>query len=98
MAELITALLTYGPLGIISGVLLKMYLAEKETRQTREKELTEKIETILSKHAQDLKDLYDTQNQREKEVNRMLKDYGQGVVDAVEQTHDLANRIWSIRK
>lgn len=98
MAELITALLTYGPLGIISGILLKMYLEEKKLAVEKIEALNETIQDLLKRHNETLQDISAAQNDREKDVNRMLKDYGQGVVDAVEQTHSLAERLWSIRK
>lgn len=98
MAELITALLTYGPLGIISGILLKMYLEEKKRAAEKIEALNKTIQDLLQRHSETLQDISAAQNSREEDVNRMLKDYGQGVVDAVEQTHSLAERLWSIRK
>lgn len=98
MAELITALLTYGPLGIISGVLLKMYLKEKQDHADDNKKLNDKIQELLEKHNDELERVRAAQTEREKQVNKMLKDYGQSVVDAVGQTSQLAERIWSIRK
>lgn len=98
MAELITALLTYGPLGIISGILLKMYLEEKRAHAEDNKKLNTKIQELLEKHNDELEEIRELQTEREKQHNKMLKDYGQSVVDAVDQTSQLAERIWSIRK
>lgn len=98
MAELITALLTYGPLGIISGILLKMYLEEKKQSVEKIEALNAKIQDLLKSHTEALQNISAAQTTREKAVNQMLKDYGQSVVDALEQTHSLAERLWSIRK
>lgn len=98
MAELITALLTYGPLGIISGVLLKMYVEEKKQAVEKVEALNKTIQELLTRHSATLQDISAAHLAREKNVNQMLKDYGQSVVDAVEQNHSLAERLWSIRK
>lgn len=98
MAELITALLTYGPLGIISGILLKMYLAEKQARTDDNKKLNKTIQDLLEKHNTDLENLRSIFSEREKEYNQTLKEYGKSVVDSIEQVSQLAERVWSIRK
>lgn len=98
MAALITALLTYGPLGIISGVLLKMYMEEKKSSVTNIAALNAKIVELVQQHAQTVQDISEAHILREKEVNQMLKDYGQSVVDAVDQNHKISERLWSIRK
>jgi len=98
VAAIITALLTYGPLGIISGILLKMYLEEKKQSKADIEALNKRIQTLLHAHSETLQGISVEQTNREKEVNRLLKEYGQGVVDAVDQTHSLAERLWSIRK
>lgn len=105
MSELIAALLTNGPLGLFAGIILKMYLDEK--KQSREKidDLNDKIQEILSNQSTTLADIYSKQNKREEEINATLKDYGQGLVDAVERAHETASvlektrdRIWNARK
>jgi hypothetical protein len=98
VAELITALLTYGPLGIISGILLKMYLEEKKQAVEKIEALNKTIQDLLKRHSETLQNISAAQNDREKEVNLMLKDYGKSVVDALDQAHALAERLWSIRK
>lgn len=98
MAELITALLTYGPLGIFSGILLKMYLSEKQAHTDDNKKLNETIQQLLAKHNDELEKLRTAFSEREKEYNRTLEEYGQSVVDAIEQVSQLAERVWSIRK
>jgi len=109
MAEILTALLTYGPLGIFCAVLWLAYTKEKEqaAKDLKElhdksdkevKELNDKIQTILESHASTLDNLRKAQNDREKEVSTILQNYGNSVVTAVEQSHDLAERLWGIRK
>lgn len=98
MAELITALLTYGPLGVISAVVLKMYLAEKEQAKKDVNELNSKIQSLLETHARTLDDIRKAQTEREKEINGILQAHGESSVKAVEQLHELAERLWSIRK
>lgn len=98
MAELITALLTYGPLGIISAVLLRMYIQERDQAKKDVETLNAKIQTLLETHSKAIDDIRKAQADREKEHNAMLKDYGASVVKAVEQLSELAERIWEIRK
>tara|TARA_Y100000310_G_scaffold332199_1_gene407344 strand:- start:277 stop:573 length:297 start_codon:yes stop_codon:yes gene_type:complete len=98
MTDLITSLLTNGPIGIVAAVLLKMYIDEKKQSKERIEELNEKIQDILSTQAATLEKIYEKQNKREEEINQTLKDYGQSVIDAIDQTHNLAERIWNIRK
>ena len=98
MTDLIASLLTNGHIGIVAAVLLKMYIDEKKQSKERIEELNEKIQDILSSQAATLEKIYEKQNKREEEINQTLKDYGQSVIDAIDQTHNLAERIWNIRK
>lgn len=98
MAELITALLTYGPLGIFCAVLWLAYTKEKEDAKKEKEDLHLKIQELLENHAKALDEVRKAHVEREKEVSQMLQNYGNSIVAAVEQTHDLADRLWSIRK
>lgn len=109
MAEILTALLTYGPLGIFCAVLWLAYIKEKESHDKDMKELHEaasndikhlndKIQTILEGHAASLDAIRKAQNDREKEISSTLQSYGTSVVTAVEQASELSEKLWSIRK
>lgn len=98
LPEVLEALLTYGPLGVISAVLMKLYIDEKKNSQASIEELNEKIQELLEKHQTDLKELYDLRQGQDKEINDTLKNYGESVIDAVNQLNDLSDRIWKIRK
>ena len=87
MAEILTALLTYGPLGIFCVVLWLAYSKKDD-----------KIQEIMEGHAKSLEEIRKVHLEREKEISKMLESYGNSVVAAVDQTHDLAERLWSIRK
>jgi ElaB/YqjD/DUF883 family membrane-anchored ribosome-binding protein len=94
VAEILTALLTYGPLGIFCAVLWLAYTKKDEQVES----LNKKIQEILENHAKSLEDLRKAHAEREKEVANMLQSYGNSVVTAVDQSHELAERLWSIRK
>lgn len=96
--EIITALFTYGPLGIISGILLKLYIQERHQSKKDIAELNGRIQEMLERHAEALDSIRTAQTAREKEVSNMLQDYGNSVVNAVEQVHALGERLWGIRK
>lgn len=109
MAEILTALLTYGPLGIFCAVLWLAYIKEKESHakdvkdlhesaSTDVKQLNDKIHTLLEAHAVALNTLRQAQNDREKEISSTLQSYGSSIVTAVEQAHELSEKLWSIRK
>lgn len=98
MAEILTALLTYGPLGIFCAVLWLAYTKEKEDSSKKADELNKKIQDLLEAHAKALDEVRKAHAEREKEVSQMLQSYGNSVVTAVDQAHDLAERLWSIRK
>lgn len=109
MAEVITALLTYGPLGIFSYILWQAYLKKDEqlkkdtdALQNEIKRLMEshgkEMSAVMERHSASLEELRKAHSDREKEVAQMLQSYGNSVVAALDQTHDLAERLWSIRK
>jgi len=94
----ITALLTYGPLGIFCAVLWLSYQKEKSEHKKEVEKLNETIQETLSSHAAAIDAIRVAQTEREREVSEIIKVYGQSVVTAVEQTQDLAERLWGIRK
>lgn len=105
MAEILTALLTYGPLGIFCAVLWLAYTKEKESHAKDMKDaaqdvklLNDKIQTLLASHATSLDAIRQAQNEREKEISGTLQSYGSSIVTAVEQAHELSEKLWSIRK
>ncbi len=98
MVEILTALLTYGPLGIFCAVLWLAYTKKDEQAKKDVEELNKKIQEILEGHAKALDEIRKAQTEREKEVSAMLQSYGGSVVTAVDQAHDLAERLWGIRK
>lgn len=105
MAELLTALLTYGPLGIFCAVLWLTVKQKDEhihsiqaehLRQLQAKE--EQIQKLMESHSRTLDDIRKAQTEREKEVSATFQSFGNSIVTAVEQTHELAERLWGIRK
>jgi len=105
MAEILTALLTYGPLGIFCAVLW-MTVKQKDDqikemqsehlKQIQSKE--EQIQKLMESHSRTLDDIRKAQTEREKEVSATFQSFGNSIVTAVEQTHELAERLWGIRK
>lgn len=78
----VSLLLSQGPLGIIAGIILWLYLAEKR----RTKELNELLDTLRENHFRRLDEVRQQQIAREQEVARTLDEYGRSVVAAVDQT------------
>ena len=105
MAEILTALLTYGPLGIFCAVLW-MTVKQKddqirEIQAESQKQIQikdEQIQKLMESHSRTLDDIRKAQTEREKEVSVTLQSFGNSIVTAVEQAHDLAERLWGIRK
>lgn len=94
MTEILTALLTYGPLGIMCAILwMSLVKKDKDIEQ-----LNAKLRAVLEAHQHSLETIYKAQADREKEISETLKSYGAGVVTAVEQTHEIAERLWGIRQ
>jgi len=89
MQSTVTALLTYGPLGIFCAVLWLAYQKEKEAHAKDVEKLNAKIQDNLESHAMVIDEIRVSQNVREKEVSDILKNYGQSVIIAVEQTQEL---------
>lgn len=105
MTEILTALLTYGPLGIFCAVLWLAYTNKdkqvEELNKEKDKqveELNKKIQDLLESHSKALDEVRKAHADREREVATLLKDYGNSVVTAVEQAHEMTERLWSIRK
>lgn len=109
MAEILTGLLTYGPLGVFCAVLWLAYTKEKDDARKDKEQLNQRIQQLLEEnsktvkelqenHAKALDDVRKAHTEREKEVAQMLQNYGNSVISAVGQAHELVERLWSIRK
>ena len=97
MEEIITVLLQQGPLGIISGIFIYLYINER----SKNNDLQNKINDIHSNHYQTLDVLRQSQIKREQEVAKVLEEYGRGTISAVNYTRSLAEelrRIYHARK
>ena len=91
VVQAVTALLGYGPLGIFC-YLLWIQLSKKDNHI---EEQNKRVQQLLENHARAIDEIRKAQTEREKEVSQLLQSYGASVVTAVDQTHDLAERLWS---
>lgn len=89
MPEWLIQLTTQGPLGIISVVFIWLYLNERN----RNHELLVKNAQLLEEHRDKLDAVRVAQIGREQEVSATLKEYGEGLVEAVDRAAFIAEEI-----
>jgi hypothetical protein len=93
MPEWISLLLTQGPLGIIAGLFLWLYLLERKRGNKLTTDHAKELMDQREAHFQRLDGVRQAQISREQEVARTLDEYGRSVVIAIDQTSFLANEI-----
>ena len=93
MPELLTILVSQGPLGILSSIFVWLYLAERkranETTISNNVELTH----LREEHYEKLDAVRRSQIAREQEIAKTLEEYGRGVVEAIDRSAFLAEEL-----
>jgi hypothetical protein len=85
----VSILLSQGPLGIIAGIILWLYLAEKK----RNHDLNKYLDVLREENYRKIDEVRQQQISREQEVAKTLDEYGRSVVLAVDQTAYLAKEL-----
>lgn len=93
-------ILTQGPLGIVAGLFIWLFLRELNTNKTNSKKQAETVAALndeLRKEREHqykvLDEVRQAQIAREQEVARTLKEYGKSVVTALDQTTAIAQDL-----
>ena len=101
-------LLAQGPLGLIAGLFVWLYLSERKSHAAAAKEHATTLKTLNAKHADEtltarehhfiqLDSVRQVQISREQEVATNLQDYGETVVEAIDQATKLVEEIRRLR-
>jgi len=93
MESIFPVLLTQGPLGVISGIFIWLYLAERKRANTQQDCHTKQLESLRAAHYERLDGVRQAQISREQEVARTLDEYGRSVVEALATTEMLAREL-----
>ncbi len=93
MPEAITLLVSQGPLGLVAGLFVYLYLNERTQRNTDRKDSEKELKAQQDKQAKELDDVRLTQIAREREMAQTLTEYGAGVVQSIEQAEFLAREL-----
>jgi hypothetical protein len=93
VSEAITLLLSQGPLGLVAGLFVYLYLNERSMRNTERTECEKKAKEQREKQADELDEVRQTQIAREREMAKTLQEYGTSVVQAIEQAEFLAREL-----
>lgn len=93
-------ILTQGPLGIVAGLFIWLFLKQLSINKTEStahdaeiKALNETIKTERENQYKTLDGVREGQIAREQEVAQTLKEYGKSVVTAVDQTAVIAGEL-----
>lgn len=89
MPEWLLQLTTQGPLGIITVIFVWLYLNERN----RNHDLLIQNAQLLEEHRDKLDSVRVAQIGREQEVSNTLKEYGEGLVEAVDRAAFIAEEI-----
>jgi len=89
MDAILTIFLQQGPLGLIAGLFIFLYLQER----TKNSELQAKIHEIQQHNYATLDKVRESQITREQEVAGTFEEYGKGVVEAVHHATLVAEEL-----
>lgn len=93
MPEFVTMVLANGPMGLVAGIFIYLYLKEQAKRDLENKEHADELDKIRKAHADKLDGVREAQIMREQEIARTLEEYGRSIVVAVDQATFLAKEL-----
>lgn len=96
LPEGIQLLLSQGPVGLIAGLFVWLYLKERKEHADLRTKKEDENKADRETHYKQLDAVRQAQINREAEVAQTLDEYGRSVVTAVEQTASLAKELRSI--
>jgi len=91
--EPITLLLSQGPMGLVAGLFLWLYLNERKRATDSIRRADEESKAQREKHYEQLDGIRKSQIAREQEISTTLEQYGRSCINAVEQTTFLAQEL-----
>lgn len=91
--EAITLLLSQGPMGLVAGLFVWLYLNERRRTQDAVKTAEEENKKLREKYYEQLDGVRKSQISREQEISAALEEYGRSVIAAVDQTTFLAKEL-----
>jgi hypothetical protein len=91
--EAITLLLSQGPMGLVAGLFLWLYLSERKRATDTTRKAEEENRLQREKHYEQLDGVRKSQIAREQEISGTLEQYGRSCIAAVEQTTFLAQEL-----
>ena len=89
MDAIVTTFLQQGPLGLIAGLFIFLYMQER----TKNTELQTKINEIQQHNYATLDHVRESQIKREQEVAGTFEEYGKGVIEAVHHATLVAEEL-----
>lgn len=93
MDNALTLLLSQGPIGIIAGIFVWLYLAERKSANEHSKRHNEELRQLREENYVRLDQVRQAQIAREQEIARTLDEYGRSVVEAVDRAAFLAEEL-----
>lgn len=91
--EAITLLLSQGPMGLVAGLFVWLYLSERRRATESSRKADEESRLQREKHYEQLDGVRKSQIAREQEISGTLEQYGRSCITAVEQTTFLAQEL-----
>lgn len=82
MFDPVTLLLSQGPLGLVAGIFVWLYLSERKRANEQKETYTKELDQVRQH-----------QIQREQEIAQTLESYGKSVVEAVDRCTFLAEEL-----
>lgn len=89
MEAVITAIAQQGPLGLIAGLFIYLYMSEKK----KNSDLQNKVAEIHKYNYDTLDKVRESQIAREQEVTATLEAYGKGVIEAVQHASTVVDEL-----
>lgn len=93
MENALTLLISQGPVGVIAGVFIWLYLAERKSANEQMKTHNEELRQLREDNYQKLDVIRQTQISREQEIAKTLDEYGRSVVESVDRAAFLAEEL-----
>ena len=93
MEEVLTLLVSQGPLGMVAALFIGLYLQERKRNTDQTTGQAAELARIREVHYDKLDTIRQSQISREQEVAKTLEEYGRGVVEAIDRTAFLAQEL-----
>lgn len=93
MPEAIALLISQGPLGLVAGLFVYLYLNERKQRHEDQKAAEKELHEQRDRYYSELDKVRRSQIDREREVAKTLEEYGRGIVQALDQSEFLAKEL-----